>query len=150
MRKVCAIRLRSSLCNDWDLMKKIDIIAQEHKISTELLIWISFSESEIWTKFKPMKCDVMNNWWWLKAFKQDTWVTLRVPLPYSWCWLYPFESKEEFFKGLANTISAGYVNWGCNDLYCLSSYYVWKPWDPKLSRVQRVAFYINYRPTWNK
>ena len=87
----------------------------------------------------------MNNWWGIKGFKKDDWSVDSYKLPYKWCWLYPFANMNQYWDGLANTVSMGYVKWWCDNLRCLSSFYVGTPGKVKSSRVIRVEFFINYK-----
>ncbi len=110
----------------------------------EVLIGITYAESHIGTNFAPsQECGRMNNRWWVKAIKYDNGKVEKYKLPYSWCRLYPFKSYEEFFHSLANTLSLGYVSKWCDDLSCLSSWYVWSPWSIKYGRVSKVKYFIN-------
>jgi len=111
----------------------------------EILIWITYAESHIWTNFAPsQECSKMNNRAGVKAIKYDNGRVEKYKLPYSWCRLYPFVSVEEFYRSLANTLSLGYVSRWCDNLSCLSTYYVWTPWSPKPSRISKVKYFINY------
>lgn len=148
--KVCKLwqknGLISPLCDDRDQYKIIDDIAQEHNLSMEVMIGITYTESHIGTNFAPnQNCSIMNNWSWIKAKKNDDWTSNKYKLPYSWCWLYPFKDMKEFWESLANTISIGYVKWWCNNLKCLSSWYVGKQWSIKWTRVNNVEYFINYK-----
>lgn len=147
--KVCKLWNKnwiSPLCNNRDMYRYIDLISQEHWLDMKVLIGITYAESHIGTNFAPSQtCSRMNNWSWLKAKKNDDGTVGEYKLPYSWCRLYPFKDVKEFWSSLANTISAGYVKWWCDDLSCLSSWYVWTPWSPKQSRITKVSYFINYR-----
>lgn len=95
-------------------------------VSFETMLWISYAESHIWVNFAPSQsCSWMNNWGWLKAMKDNNWITHPIKLPYKWCRLYPFESVEDYRKSLANTLRFWYAYAWCNDIVCLSKKYVW-------------------------
>ena len=147
MDKVCRItNNKSPLCNDRNQLKIIDKIATEHHIWLDTLIWVSYAESRIGISFAPKaECSKMNNWWGIKARKNDDWTVNWIKLPYKWCWLYPFESMKEYWSSLANTLSRGYVKWGCDNIRCLSIFYVGKPWNPKDSWINRVNYFILYK-----
>lgn len=135
----------SPLCNDRKQYADIETISKTHWLDMEVLIGISYAESHIGTNFAPSQdCSRMNNWAWIKSKKKDDWTSVKYKLPYSWCRLYPFKDMTEFWNSLANTISMWYVKWWCNNLRCLSSWYVWSPWKPKPERVARVKKFVNY------
>ena len=136
----------SPLCNDWEMYDYLSWISVEHWVDMEVLIGITYAESHIWTNFAPSReCSRMNNRGWLKGKKNDDGTVDKYQLPYSWCRLYPFKDMKEFWDSLVNTISMGYIKWWCNNLYCLSSRYVWQPWEVKTSRVNKVGYFINYK-----
>ena len=147
MDKVCRItKQQSPLCNDWEQLKYIDIVATEHWLDPNILIGVTYSESKIGITFAPtLDCSRMNNWWWLKGYKHDNGEVDVYALPYEWCWLYPFKDMYQFWDGIANTIRWWYVDKGVNSIEDLSRRYVWKPWLVKSSRSIRVKFYMEYK-----
>lgn len=146
MDKVCrSTRSESPLCWDRDQLKDIDTIAHEHWLNTEVMIWVSYAESKIGITFAPtLECSNMNNRWGIKSKKNDDWTNDTVKLPYSWCRLYPFKDMHEYRESLANTLKLWYTDWWCDNLRCLSAYYVWTPWKPKSSWIIRVERFLNY------
>ena len=136
----------SPLCWDINMLKYINQVAYNHWIDMEVMLGISFSESHLWTNFAPSQdCSKMHNWWGIKAKKNDDWTTERYKLPYSGCRLYPFQDMKAYWNSLANTISMWYVQWWCDNLKCLSAYYVGSPWTVKQSWVDRVSYFIYYK-----
>ena len=143
--KVCRLRWTSPLCWDYDQLKYIVKISNEHELDPNVLIGISYAESWIWTNFAPTQdCSRMNNRGWIKAKKKDDWTTEKYKLPYSWCRLYPFKDMNAYWDSLANTIRLWYVDAWCDNLSCLSAYYVGKPWQPKSSWIVRINWYLDH------
>jgi hypothetical protein len=48
MSKVCKItKDQSPLCGDWELLKRIDILAESRGLETDILLGISYAESKL-------------------------------------------------------------------------------------------------------
>jgi len=138
MKKVCEKAPKSPLCFDFELLEDIKKIWYDKWVSYKLLLWISYAESHLWMAFAPhFWCEKSNNWWWIKRKKNDDWtVSEKYNKQYTWldpelrwylsgCYLYAFETVQDYFISLANTITQGY--WVCNeDPSCIVKSYVWK------------------------
>lgn len=146
MELICKEVPSSPLCWDYTLLNKLKEIAEKRNVSYKLLLGIMYHESKIWTAFSPSyECSKSNNWAGLKARKYDDGsVSERFDKQENrieWCWLYNFESVEEFFESLANTISLWYRK--CLDraepVSCISAVYVGKYSQPRVDSVRRFA-----------
>ena len=138
MRLICEKAPKSPLCFDFDLLDKIKVIAYDRDIDWKLLIWITYAESHIGMNFAPHYwCEKSNNWAWLKWAKRDDWsISEKYDKQYtglegelrwylSGCYLYAFDTTEDFFISLANTISLWYKS--CKwEPECIVKSYVWK------------------------
>lgn len=135
--KICKIQPNSPLCTeDWLLerLKKITDDRIDKPYVFPMLLGMTNSESSLGTNFAPSQsCGKHNNWWGIKWKKNDDWSSAKdQPIPKSdGCWLYTFDSIEEYWKSKVNTIRYWYA--GClgenakNALQCISRTYVWWP-----------------------
>lgn len=142
MLKICTKwKLRwivSPLCNNRPLYKNLKYISDVKWVSFMMMLSVSFAESHIGVNFKPSKCSSTNNWWWIKWSKANNGKVDKINLPdKNWCRLYSFNSVEEYWNALANTLKLWYYNAWCNNATCLSDRYVWWPWVD-MSWVNRV------------
>lgn len=144
--KICNTRKDSPLCEDIEILKRIDTIAKSKGVPTGLIIWIMNAESSLSTHFNKEACKTRNNPYWIKGRKYDNGKTewyhnKRWPDP-DGCYLYAFDSIDEATYSLANTISIWYK--GCNnDVVCLSYKYVGDPEKSEISWVNRVSKFLN-------
>ena len=148
MELICKEVPTSPLCWDYTLLNSLKDIANKRNVSYKLLLGIMYHESKLWTAFAPSQaCSKSNNWAGLKARKYDDgsvseWFD-KQPNRIDGCWLYNFETVEEFFESLANTISLGYRK--CLDraepVSCISAVYVGKYSQPRVDSVRRFADY---------
>lgn len=129
MKVICEKAPNSPMCNNYRMLDDLKKIANERWVDYKLLLGIMYAESKLGTARAPTEdCKGSNNWWWVKARKYDDgsvseWFDKqenRIP----WCWLYNFETVNDFFESLANTISIWYKKCN-NDIYCISRSYVW-------------------------
>lgn len=133
MQKICDKAPKSPLCWDNELLEHIKKLPHY-----KTLIWISYAESHIWMSFAPHYwCAKANNWAWLKRAKfDDGSVSEKYNIQYkgldkelqgylSWCYLYAFDTVEDYFKSLSNTIELWYAvcDW---DPQCIVKSYVGK------------------------
>ena len=148
MELICKEVENSPLCWNYTLLNKLKEIADKRNVDYKLLLGIMYHESKLGTAFSPSyECSKSNNWWWVKARKYDDgsvseWFDKqenRIP----WCWLYNFDTVEEFFESLANTISLGY--WKCLErkeaVSCICNIYVGKYSQARVDSVRRFADY---------
>ncbi len=144
--KICKRTSKSPLCEDIEILRRIDTIAKEKWVPTWLIIWIMHSESTLATHYNKPACSSYNNPYWIKWRKYDTgkveWYTKSKGKPdNNGCWLYKFNSIDEATYSLANTISIGYASCN-NDVTCLSYKYVGNPDIAEQSWIDRVSQFL--------
>lgn len=132
MSKICELSKDSPMCGDYTMLLKLKSIAGDRWVDYKLLLGIMYAESHIWAYFNQENCRQTNNWWWVKNRKYDNGVVSEkfseqyknlTGKNLEGCRLYYFDTVEEFFESLANTISLGYAK--CNeDVYCIMGPYV--------------------------
>jgi hypothetical protein len=150
MDRICAINKdgrKSPLCNDWILYELWKRISTERWAEWSIVLWIMLAESHIGANY-VLWCDSSwNNWWGVKARRNDDQIVRKnqaIPNDWNWnhwpCWLYKFDSMEDYFITKANIIGDWY-RW-CfkrrtrrNMVECISYKYVW---DPKVSELHWV------------
>lgn len=129
--QVCKIQPNSPLCKNKKLFDNLYYITEERvpwKNWFPVMLGIINAESSLGTNFYPSGCGYTNNWGWLKWRKldngesqKDQWIPDK-----NWCWLYSFESVEDFWVSKTNTFRHWYK--GCLDsstpLACVSKCYV--------------------------
>lgn len=146
---ICAKSPYSPMCDNPELLNKLILIANERGVDYKLLLGIMYAESHIWAAFKPQKCWVSNNRAGVKARKyndgsvsvqfREQYKTLPAELQeqLNGCWLYYFESPEQFFESLANTIGVGYAK--CEwEPTCIVSKYVWHYSENRVNNVNSI------------
>lgn len=145
MTKICelwTIHWRvTPLCNNRELYYDIAEISAKKWVPFKLMLWISHAESHIWANWSPkIECSKSNNWGGLKGYKQENWPTLRYTSNWvPWCRLYKFDSVQQFWWWLANTLKA-YEKTCWRQAECISIAYVW--WKGvKHNRVERVNLF---------
>ena len=148
MELICTEVPNSPLCWDYVLLNKLKDIAEKRNVSYKLLLWIMYHESKLGTAWRPSEeCSKSNNWAGLKARKYDDGLVSewfdKQPNRIEWCWLYNFNTVEEFFESLANTISLWYRK--CLDraepVSCISAVYVGKYSQPWVDSVRKFSDY---------
>lgn len=148
MNKICELSKDSPMCNNYVMLNKLKEIADKRNVDYKLLLWIMRAESKLGTARAPTEdCKGSNNWWWVKARKYDDgsvseWFDKqenKIP----WCWLYNFETVEEWFESLANTISLWYRK--CLErkeaVSCICNVYVGNYSQARVDSVRRFADY---------
>lgn len=143
-KEICAKVPNSPICWNIELLKRIDAIGQQKWVPTRLLIGVSYAESHIGVNFNREACRGYHNWFGLKGKKHDNWkvewFTKDRKKDSNGCWLYKFESVEEWFYSLANTISQGYKS--CqNNTTCLAYWYVGNPKVAEPSWIRHVSMW---------
>lgn len=156
MDKICELWVihwqKSPLCWNEELYTKLERISNDKWVPFDLMVWITYAESHIGANFRNAhweidpKCWESNNWWWVKWAKMDDG---RVDMPilpsYSvndkGCYLYNFQSVEQFWNHLANTIKLWYIDAKCETPECISKYYVGQRWTIKHDWVRRVKLF---------
>lgn len=148
MELICKEVENSPLCWNYTLLNELKDIAEKRNVNYKLLLWIMYHESKLWTAFAPSyECSKSNNRAGLKARKYDDgsvseWFD-KQENKIQWCWLYNFETVEDGFESLANTISLGYRK--CLDrpesVSCICNVYVGKYSQAWVDSVRRFADY---------
>jgi len=143
---VCKTKPSSPICDraTFDRLYKITEERLPWKNFFPILLGITNAESSLGTAYaknnKGGFCTGYNNLGGVKYKKDDEWKSIRdQKIPQSdWCYLYKFESIDEYWKSKVNTIRYGYR--GCinskTPVDCIGRYYV--QWNG-LSK-----------PNWNK
>lgn len=144
--KICQKTSKSPLCEDIEILRRIDSIAREKWVPTGLIIGIMFAESTLSTNYNKPACKSYNNPYGIKGRKYDNgkveWYTKTIGrADENGCWLYKFDSIDEATYSLANTISIWYK--GCNNsVRCLAFSYVWHPDVAEESWIKRVSQFL--------
>lgn len=151
---VCDYQKNSPLCTEDWLIEKLYILTEERlpwKNFFPILLGITNAESSLWLNFAKDRvwwtCVWRNNWWWVKWRKTDTWESVKdqkIPDQYG-CYLYKFDSIEDYWISKVNTIRYWYK--GCVDsktpVRCLSYAYVWDWNVAEESWIRNVSIFIN-------
>lgn len=111
-------------------------------------VWLGImnSESTIGTNY-AWTCDSSyNNFGGIKWRILDTGEAIKDQKIPQWkdnkCWLYKFNSQEDYFWSKYNSLGKWYGKcFKTNDpIYCISGYYVWKPYSPSwINNVKSIA-----------
>jgi hypothetical protein len=164
--KVCKKQINSPLCKDRQLFDRL------YRLTEERLPWMNFypiligitnAESSLWLNFAKDKvggtCTWRNNWWWVKWKINDDMsreFSNNGKFGYNYskqkqtddygCWLYPFDSIEEYWISKVNTFRFYYK--GClnhkTPIWCISWPYVGKREVHEQSWINNVSeFLIN-------
>jgi len=134
-KKVCERQINSPLCKDEALFDRLYQLTEERlpwKNFYPILLWITNAESSLGLNFARDRvwwtCTWRNNFWWIKWKKTDDWKSVKdqqIPDQYG-CYLYKFNSIEDYWISKVNTMRYGYK--GCIDsktpIRCLSWPYV--------------------------
>jgi len=145
MERVC--KRNSPLCNDRDLFMNGKEIFESKWVPRELALGIMNAESSL-GKYYAWTCDASwNNRWWVKRRKEDDWTSVKdQPIPNDWCWLYRFDSLEDYFNSKANTLGLWYkacMSRGSLKAIadCVSYSYVGERWVHNPNRVKNVLYF---------
>lgn len=132
--KVCEKQPNSPICKDKELFDRLQKITEERTNKPymfAMLLGITNSESSLGTNYAPHAgCANYNNFGGIKWRKTDDGQSVRdQPIPQAdGCWLYKFESYEDYWISKVNSIRYGYA--GCLldnptvALQCISKWYV--------------------------
>lgn len=144
--QICQKVPNSPLCKDEKAFLTVHKMAKEKWVPTRLVIGIWFAESTIWTNFNKDVCYSYYNWAWLKWRKFDDgrvemYADDRGKPDKNGCWLYKFESWEDWVNSFLNTIAIGY-KWCNMKTECIAYDFVGKPDVAEKSWIANVeAFY---------
>lgn len=135
----------SPLCWNKDLFEKLKKISIDKWVDFWLMLWIAQAESHIWANYAKWCWPEYHNLWWVKARKLDNWQTIKDQiLPDSnGCWLYKFNSIEDYWESKANSLKLWYINKQCTTPECISKWYVKWNWVVKPDWSDRVRIFYN-------
>ena len=153
-QNVCKKQINSPLCKDRELFDRLYQLTEERlpwKNFYPILLWITNAESSLWLNFAKDKigwtCAGRNNWWGIKWKKTDDGKSVRdqqIPDQF-WCYLYKFDSIEDYWISKVNTIRYGYP-W-CIDsptpIKCMSYAYVGDRNVAESSWIRNVSIFLN-------
>lgn len=153
-KDVCKKQINSPLCKDRELFDRLYQLTEDRlpwKNFYPILLWITNAESSLWLNFAKDKigwtCAGRNNWWGIKWKKTDDGKSVRdqqIPDQF-WCYLYQFDSIEDYWISKVNTIRYGYP-W-CIDsptpIKCLSYAYVGDRNVAESSWIRNVSIFLN-------
>ena len=151
--QVCNIQINSPLCKDRQLFDRLYHLTEERlpwKNFYPILLGITNAESSLWLNFAKDRvggtCTGRNNWGWIKWKKSDSWESIKdQPIPDQYgCYLYKFESIEDYWISKVNTIRYGYK--GCIDsptpVRCMSFAYVGDRNVAEVSWIKNVSIFL--------
>lgn len=152
--RVCQKQVNSPLCKDKELFHRLYRITEERlpmKHFFPILLGITNAESSLWLNYAKdniwWTCVWRNNLWGIKWRKTDDWKRVKdqqIPDKYG-CYLYKFDSIDDYWISKVNTIRYGY-KW-CIDsstpVRCLSFAYVGDPNIAEQSWIKNVSIFIN-------
>lgn len=145
--KVCQKQINSALCKDRALFDRLYHLTEErlpNKQFFPILLGITNAESSLGLNFAKDRvgwtCTGRNNWWGVKWKINDDWTreyTNKWKFWYAYskakptddygCYLFPFDSIEDYWISKVNTFRFYYK--GCIDhktpIWCISWPYVW-------------------------
>lgn len=143
MDRICKITKNwwSPLCNDWELYNKWKAIFESKGVSRDIALWIMYAESHIGANYAGTCDKSWHNRWGIKWRITDQWVAIRdQQIPNNWCWLYKFDSVQDYFNSKANTL-VKYKS--CfsqkKPITCISYKYVWDPNVAEQSWINNVS-----------
>ena len=152
--KICAIQPKSPLCEDFALLERLEKITTDRIPDNPhifpILLGITNSESSLGTNYAPHAgCANYNNFGGIKWRKTDDGKSVRdQTIPQAdGCWLYKFESYEDYWISKVNSIRYGYA--GClvdnptTALQCISKWYVRGNWTVKPEWVRNASIFLN-------
>jgi hypothetical protein len=163
-KKVCEKQINSPLCKDKELFLRLYRLTEErlpNKQFFPILIGITNAESSLWLNFARDRvggtCAWRNNWGWVKWKINDDMTrefsnngkfgynySKQKPTDDYGCWLYPFDSIEEYWISKVNTFRFYYK--GCIDhktpVWCISWPYVGRREVHEQSWINNVSYFI--------
>ncbi len=141
MSRIC--QKGSPMCNDWKLYNTAKNIFEARWVPFWIALGIMNAESTLGKNYASW-CDASyNNWWGIKWRILDDGTSVKdqsIP-DKNGCWVYRFDSLEDYFKSKANTLGIGYKE--CfkrsKPITCIAYPYVWDPNVAEPSWIQNVA-----------
>lgn len=151
---VCKKQINSHLCKDRKLFDRLYQLTEERlpwKNFYPILLGITNAESSLGLNFAKDTiwgtCAGRNNWGWIKWKKTDDGKSVKdqqIPDKF-WCYLYKFDSIEDYWISKVNTIRYGYP-W-CVDsptpIKCMSYAYVGDRNVAESSWINNVSIFLN-------
>ena len=124
---------------------KIWNIADKEKF---FLVWIGImnAESTLWTNYAGTCDSTYNNFWGIKWRILDTWKQVKdQTIPQNGCYLYKFNSLEDYFGSKYNSLWKGYGSCFSTDnpVWCISWQYVGKKDVHERSWIKNVSVFID-------
>lgn len=161
--KVCQKQINSPLCKDRALFDRLYHITEErlpNKQFFPILLGIVNAESSLWLNFAKDRvggtCTGRNNWggikWkildnWSRQFSNNNkfWYDYKKKWTDDyWCWLYPFDSIDDYWISKVNTFRFWYK--ACIDhktpIWCISWPYVWDRYVHEKSWIGNTSVFI--------
>lgn len=138
--KICSNSPKSPLCNieNYNMAHAIAYKKallwniQDKELFFRVWIGIMNAESSIGTNYAGT-CDASyNNFGGIKWRILDDWGQVKdQTIPQNWCWLYKFNTLEDYFGSKYNSLGKWYGScFHTNDpVYCISGYYVGTPYS---------------------
>lgn len=134
----------SPVCNNWDLYKRLKTISKNKWVEFGLMIWISYAEWHIGANYASSKCKGYNNRSGIKRRKNDDGSIDKPKLPDSnGCWIYKFDTIEDYWNSFANSIKMWYIDKQCATPECISQHWVRSDWLVKGTWSRRVKMFMN-------
>lgn len=118
-------------------------IFEDRGVPFWIALWIMNAESTLGKNYAKWCNSTYNNWWGIKWKKLDDGTNVKdQPIPdANGCWMYRFDSMDDYFQSKANTLWIGYK--ACfsrdNPIRCISFAYVWDPNIAETSWINNVA-----------
>lgn len=141
MRRICD--KWSPMCNKWNLFMKANDIFESRWVPFWIALGIMNAESTLGKNYARWCDSSYNNWGWIKWRKLDDGTSVKdQPIPDSnWCYLYKFDSMEDYFISKANTLGIWYKACFTKEkpIRCISYSYVWNPNIAEQSWINNVA-----------
>ena len=151
--RVCKKQINSPLCKDRILFDRLYQLTEERlpwKNFYPILLGITNAESSLGLAYAKDKvgwtCHGRNNLWWIKWKINDDGSRQKdqsIPDQY-WCYLYKFDSIEDYWISKVNTVRFGY-KW-CVDhttpIRCMSFAYVWDRNTAEESWIKNVSVFL--------
>jgi len=121
------------LCNNWDMFDSIKKVSESKSVPVWVVLGITYAESHIGINYNKPACAFYNNWGWVKGRVTSN----GTVTPFKWkypdengCYLYKFDSIDDYFDSKTNMLKANYIDKGCKQdslVRCIARYYVWTP-----------------------
>lgn len=154
MENICSAAPNSPLCGKWELYARLqDITYSRYEKNSriwEIMLGIAYAESHIGQNYTRDNvggtCYGRNNWGGVKARVLDSGKVVadqKLPDQYN-CWLYKFDTIEDYWTSKVNIIVKNYA--GClsrdKPIECVSYNYVGNPKVAEPNWIKNVASFL--------